>query len=60
MIKKNEKILENKQTLEDKEKSELRADNAHLRRIVEEIKGSLERERENVRLLEQYSKKRRN
>ena len=34
-LKKNEKVLQNKQTMEDKEKSELRADNAHLRRIVD-------------------------
>jgi hypothetical protein len=58
-MKKNEKMLENKQSIEDKEKSELRTDNAHLRRVIDDIRADLEKEKENVRLLEQYSKKKR-
>lgn len=52
-------MLESKQSMEDKEKNDLRAENSRLRRLMEELKGDLEREKENYRIMEQHSKKRR-
>ena len=58
-LKKNEKLIESKQTNEDKEKSELKSENSRLRRTIEELKVDLDKEKENIRVLEHQNRKKR-
>jgi hypothetical protein len=58
-LKKNEKINENKKTTEDKEKTDLRIDNNRLRKMLEDLREELDRERENAKLIESENKKKR-